>query len=228
MSQSEQKIQDRIKSLRRIRAGDLLPNPANWRNHPREQRDAVQGLLASIGHSKAAIGYETKRGVQLIDGHLRASLDPDERIPVLMLDITAAEGQKLLATHDPIGMLATSDSTAMRSLLDRITPTDETTALFDTLNGQYPRTLDLGDGGQDATSAGNGIEGDWQNDGEEIEVPHVRMATVIMTNAQYDAYDTLVESARAATGTDNDSDAVLAAMQSAAARKKNESTATEI
>ena len=222
-------MRDRIKSLRRVRAGALEPHPSNWRRHPDRQRKALLDMLGELGWCDAAVAYERENGkLRLIDGHLRASLDPDERIPVLMLDITAAEGQKLLATHDPIGMLATSDSTAMRSLLDRITPTDETTALFDTLNGQYPRTLDLGDGGQNATAAGNGIEGDWQNDGEEIEVPHVRMATVIMTNAQYDAYDTLVESARAATGTDNDSDAVLAAMQSAAARKKNESTATEI
>jgi hypothetical protein len=37
------KIRDRVKSLVRVRAGDLLPNPKNWRKHPKAQADALRG-----------------------------------------------------------------------------------------------------------------------------------------------------------------------------------------
>ena len=42
-------IRDRIKELRRVRAGNLVPNPRNWRTHPRAQQDALRGVLAEIG-----------------------------------------------------------------------------------------------------------------------------------------------------------------------------------
>ncbi len=37
-------IRDRIRELRRIPAKKLLPNPRNWRRHPREQAAALQGI----------------------------------------------------------------------------------------------------------------------------------------------------------------------------------------
>jgi hypothetical protein len=41
-------IRDRIKELRRVRAADLVPNPKNWRRHPKAQSDALSALLAEI------------------------------------------------------------------------------------------------------------------------------------------------------------------------------------
>jgi hypothetical protein len=38
-------IKDRIRELRRVPARDLLPNPKNWRRHPKAQADALRGLL---------------------------------------------------------------------------------------------------------------------------------------------------------------------------------------
>ncbi len=32
------RIRDRIKELRRVKASELLPNPKNWRRHPKVQR----------------------------------------------------------------------------------------------------------------------------------------------------------------------------------------------
>ena len=81
-------IQDRVQELRRIRAGDLVPNPANWRRHPNSQRQAMQGILQEIGFADALLAYETSDGLMLVDGHLRAGLDPDQVVPVLVLDIT--------------------------------------------------------------------------------------------------------------------------------------------
>lgn len=41
-------IRDRIREFRRVRAGDLTPNPNNWRTHPPEQRAALQGILQEV------------------------------------------------------------------------------------------------------------------------------------------------------------------------------------
>ncbi|CAN0373173.1 unnamed protein product, partial [Ectocarpus sp. 4 AP-2014] len=38
------KIRDRVKELRRVRAGDLKPHPQNWRTHPRFQQDVWRGV----------------------------------------------------------------------------------------------------------------------------------------------------------------------------------------
>jgi hypothetical protein len=41
-------IRDRIKELRRVRAGDLHPHPKNLRMHPEEQQNALRGILAEV------------------------------------------------------------------------------------------------------------------------------------------------------------------------------------
>src|SRR5437879_5041884 len=67
------KIRDRIKELRRVRARDLVPNPKNWRVHPKVQRRALRALLTEVGYADALIARELPDGrLQLIDGHLRA------------------------------------------------------------------------------------------------------------------------------------------------------------
>ena len=114
------KIRDRIKSFRRVKSCDLLPNPRNWRRHPQAQQDAMRGLLAEIGFAGAALARETKDGLQLIDGHLRTELSPDQKIPVLVLDVTQAEADKLLATFDPVGKMAEADPAALAKLLAQI------------------------------------------------------------------------------------------------------------
>jgi hypothetical protein len=48
------KIRDRIVELRRVPAGSLLPNPKNWRRHPKAQADALRGLLSEIGFRRCA------------------------------------------------------------------------------------------------------------------------------------------------------------------------------
>jgi len=73
-------IRDRIKELRRVRAKDLLPNPRNWRVHPKVQAAALRGLLAEVGYAGALLARELPDGkLQLIDGHLRAETTPSAR-----------------------------------------------------------------------------------------------------------------------------------------------------
>src|SRR5258707_13027163 len=79
-------FRDRIKGLRRVRSGDLLPNPKNWRRHPQAQRDALRGLLDEIGYADVLLVRELADGrMMIIDGHLRADIDPDAIVPVLVL-----------------------------------------------------------------------------------------------------------------------------------------------
>ena len=89
-------IRDRIVELRRVRAKDLLPNPKNWRRHPKAQASALRGLLDEIGIAGALLAWALPGGrLQLIDGHLRAEMLPDEEVQFLILDFNEAEAGTL-------------------------------------------------------------------------------------------------------------------------------------
>jgi hypothetical protein len=111
-------IRDRVKELRRVKASELHPNPRNWRMHPKRQQDALRGVLAEIGYADALLVREREGGgLELIDGHLRAETTPDQLVPVLVLDVTADEAAKILATLDPLSALAEADSLKLDELL---------------------------------------------------------------------------------------------------------------
>ena len=103
-----------------MRAKDLRRNAKNWRVHPDRQRSALNGILRTIGYADAVIARETRGGpLELIDGHMRVDeADPDQKLPVLVLDVTAKEADKLLATLDPISAMAEVDKDELQSLLD--------------------------------------------------------------------------------------------------------------
>lgn len=114
-------IRDRIKSLRRVKASELRPSPKNWRTHPREQQDALRGVLEEVGFADAVLARELADGtLELVDGHLRADLMPDQKIPVLVLDIDETEAAKLLATLDPLAAMAEADAAKLDELLREI------------------------------------------------------------------------------------------------------------
>lgn len=120
MATSKKPVMDRVVELVRVRAGDLVSNPANWRRHPEHQRAALRGVLREIGYADALLARRDGEHLALIDGHLRQSLDPEQVVPVLVLDVTAEEADTLLATLDPLAGLATPDSEAVASLLERV------------------------------------------------------------------------------------------------------------
>lgn len=112
------KIRDRVRELRRVRAGDLRPSPRNWRTHPQAQREALQGVLADVGFADALLCRELDDGtLELIDGHLRAETTPDSEVPVLVLDVDEEEANKLLLTIDPLAGLAGVDDEQLAELL---------------------------------------------------------------------------------------------------------------
>lgn len=113
------KLRDRVKELRRVRAVDLKPHPKNWRTHSRYQQDVLRGVLAEIGVAGAVLARELPDGsLQLVDGHLRAETTPSAELPVLVLDLTEEEAERVLLTHDPLGALAGVDEAKLSELLD--------------------------------------------------------------------------------------------------------------
>jgi DNA modification methylase len=120
------KIRDRIKELRRVNASELHRNPRNWRVHPAVQARALRALLTEIGYADALIARELPDGqLQLIDGHLRAETTPDEQVPVLVLDVSEEEADKLLLTLDPLAAMAETDAERVKALLETVRTDDE-------------------------------------------------------------------------------------------------------
>ncbi len=114
-------IRDRIRELRRVRARDLLPNPKNWRRHPKAQAAALRGLLDEVGYADALLVRELPDGkLMLIDGHLRAEITPDDLVPVLILNVTSEEADKLLLTLDPLAAMAESNTERITALLQTV------------------------------------------------------------------------------------------------------------
>lgn len=119
-------FRDRIKELRRVRAGDLLADPRNWRKHPQAQQDALRGILCEVGYADALLARETADGrLMLIDGHLRAETTPDQMVPVLVADLNEAEAGKLLAVFDPLSAMAEADSVKLDALLKDVSSESE-------------------------------------------------------------------------------------------------------
>ena len=136
-------FKDRIKKLQRVKAGDLRANPKNWRIHPDEQRAAMQGLLESVGFSNAILAYEDGGELTIIDGHLRADLDPNVKVPVLILDVTAEEADVLLASYDPIAAMGLADQAKHDELLASVSTENEAVAsLLDSLKSEAVADLE--------------------------------------------------------------------------------------
>ena len=111
-------IANRIIGLRMVKAADLKKHPKNWRTHPDNQRAAVSALLEEVGFADALIAREDTDGsLVLIDGHLRAEIADDESVPVLVLDVSEYEAEKLLLTIDPLSAMADLDREKLGALL---------------------------------------------------------------------------------------------------------------
>jgi hypothetical protein len=125
----ERDVRDRIRELRRVKASELVSNPKNWRRHPKEQSAAMRGLLNEIGYAGALLARELPNGkLQLIDGHLRLETTPKATVPVLVLDVTEAEADKILLTFDPISAMAQADKAQLEVLLSSVRTEDKAIA----------------------------------------------------------------------------------------------------
>ena len=135
-------MRNRIKELREVRAGDLLPDPRNYRRHPAAQRKAMAQMVERLGYVNAVVARETHEGLMLIDGHLRSELDPEQTIPVLVVDLDEQESAEALATMDPLAAMAEDDQAAFDSLLAKVVREGaEIKALVHAVTGFDPLTV---------------------------------------------------------------------------------------
>ena len=75
-------IRDRVIELRRVRAGDLKPNPSQWRVHTKPQIAALQGILGS--------GTTMVAAEQL--GHICYGMDVEPKYVAVALERMAGMG----------------------------------------------------------------------------------------------------------------------------------------
>jgi hypothetical protein len=88
-------------------------------------------LLTEIGYAVALLARELPEGkLMLIDGHLRTQTTPNAMIPVLMLDVTEDEADKILLTYDPVSAMAQADKAAMEMLLATVKTESKTVAVW--------------------------------------------------------------------------------------------------
>ncbi len=96
----------------------LLANPSNWRIHTHEQEQALATVLDRVGWVQRVIVNRTTGHV--VDGHLRVAMaisKGEATVPVLYVELSAEEEALVLATLDPIGAMAGTDSEKLDALL---------------------------------------------------------------------------------------------------------------
>jgi ParB-like chromosome segregation protein Spo0J len=118
-------IRDRVRELRRVRAGDLKGAPWNWRLHGKAQRGAVAGSLEELGITDPLKVRELPDGsLELWDGHLRqdilAGVGPDTLVPVVVTDLSEAEAKKAILVHDPLAGMAEADPERLEALIAEV------------------------------------------------------------------------------------------------------------
>jgi DNA modification methylase len=109
-------IRNRIIETKKIRASDLLNHPSNWRIHPGRQKAALQGAVDDLGQVQALTVRKTKKGLQIIDGHLRKEVFGDQMVTVNVTDLNEVEAKKALLTLDPIAAMATRNDEMLTEL----------------------------------------------------------------------------------------------------------------
>lgn len=110
-------IRNRIARHVRVRAGELVPHELNPRIHTDAQRRALQLLYEEIGFARSLLAYELPDGrLKLIDGHLRAGMDPEHEVDVEVLDVNDAEARALLLAIDPLAQLAGYEAETLERL----------------------------------------------------------------------------------------------------------------
>lgn len=96
----------------------LLAHPSNPKIHPTAQTDALKGILGEVGWVTGLI--VNQRTGYLLDGHdrVKAAMQAGQTTaPVFYVDVPPDQEAYVLATFDPVGALAATDSAALDALL---------------------------------------------------------------------------------------------------------------
>lgn len=103
----------------------LLANPKNWRIHPKAQQDGLESILDRVGWVQNVV--VNRRTGFMVDGHLRVTLAMrrnEPEVPVVYVDLTPDEEDVVLASLDPLAMIARSDQTKLLELISGVSEAD--------------------------------------------------------------------------------------------------------
>lgn len=105
-------------------ADQFQAHPQNWRKHPQAQREAVATSLTKVGWVGVVI--ENVRTGHVLDGHERIwqALEANEDVPYIQVDVSEDEELLVLATFDPLTLMADPDSDMLRAILADLEQTD--------------------------------------------------------------------------------------------------------
>lgn len=122
---SARKWRNRIVGHGEVEAKSLLANPKNWRIHPKNQTDALAGVLSEVGWVQDCI--VNQRSGFVVDGHARVALaiKANEKVPVVYVDLSDEEEALILATLDPLSAMAEKDDKLLAELLGSIVVGDD-------------------------------------------------------------------------------------------------------
>jgi hypothetical protein len=205
-----------------IKASELMPNPKNWRTHPKEQQDALKGVLAEVGMADAVLARELADGsLMLIDGHMRAEVVGSSMVPVLVLDVNEEEADKLLATIDPIAGMAETNSQALSELLAQMSSDSEAvTSMLAELaksSGILEQILSTETGGDAGESADDSAEDeDFSGDDSGTPPPSgVRMVQLFLDETNITDFQKWTMALSESYGTENITDTVMETLKRA-------------
>lgn len=110
----------RIVNYGRQAADQFLAHPSNPKYHPPEQREALRGSINEVG--QIAPVMVSHRSKYTLDGHDRIwlALETNADVDFFEVDVTEAEELYILATFDPIGMMARHDAEKLDALLREV------------------------------------------------------------------------------------------------------------
>ena len=102
--------------------------------------------VTEVGIADALVCRKLPDGkLEIIDGHLRQDTNPDLTWPVLVLDITEEEANKLLISMDPLAGMATMDLPKFDLLRDAIrTDSANLTQMWEASRADAERLLQAG------------------------------------------------------------------------------------
>lgn len=139
----------REQTIKRVKVGDIVPNPENFRTHD----DIQEATLAAVVNELGWYGYpdvfehpDFPGRYMLTDGelrhiHLTRTYGVDATIPVNVVDFSPAEAKLALATRDPLAAMAGTAGNRLQALLDGLSFEGDLSAIGEWLSEKALATL---------------------------------------------------------------------------------------
>lgn len=80
----------------------------------------MREMLETLGFVGALIARDKGGEVELLDGELRSDIAAEAEVPVLIVDLTDEEADRMLATYDPLAGLSLVDAGKLGGLLEGV------------------------------------------------------------------------------------------------------------